>query len=322
MNYTWATATHVGYIRDGNEDAVVPADDGAGVGPVVVAIADGMGGHVGGEVASRLAIDAAAGPAATAAIDTRGRVEAGNDAVIAASNDDPNLLGMGTTLTLALFDEEGIAHIGHVGDSRLYLLRNASLRQVTVDHTWVMDMQRRGQLSEDQAANHPRRHLLTRVLGMENVDVDIDDIGLRGGDRILLCSDGLTNMLSDDSVEQILVDAEDALRRSLGASRSRELCWRPRQYDRSGGRRRYMTRSAEAALLGAAVVIAAMGVALVNFSTGEWLDAQVALTLLVFGGSYGSIHVAIRRWAPTASPLSVPSCCLSDRHWICGDLQT
>jgi protein phosphatase len=208
MNYIWATATHVGHMREGNEDAVAPTDDGRGSGPVVVAIADGMGGHVGGEVASRLAIDTAVGPPAEAVISPQHRVEAANDAIIARSAEDPSLAGMGTTMTLGLFDTSGGLHIGHVGDSRMYLLRDGGLRQLTTDHTWVMEMQLRGQLSTDQAANHPRRHLLTRVLGMADVEVDHEEIELHDGDRVLLCSDGLTTMLTDQSVEGILVQAE------------------------------------------------------------------------------------------------------------------
>ena len=178
MRYTWATATDVGHVRTGNEDAVAPAEDGAGSGPFVVAIADGMGGHVGGEIASRLAIEAAVAPAAEAPVAPKDRVEAGNEAVVSRSADDPSLAGMGTTLTLGVFDETGSVRIGHVGDSRLYLLRDGSLDLITTDHTWVMEMQIRGQLSEEQAANHPRRHLLTRVLGIPDVDVDEQDIEL------------------------------------------------------------------------------------------------------------------------------------------------
>lgn len=208
MKYTWATATDVGHVREGNEDSVSPADDGAGSGPMVIAIADGMGGHVGGEVASRLAIDAAIDPPAQASITTSERIAAGNEAVIAKSADDPGLAGMGTTLTLGVFDTDGMMRIGHVGDSRLYLLRDGDLRQLTTDHTWVMEMQIRGQLSPEQAANHPRRHLLTRVLGMPQVEVESAEVELQDGDRVMLCSDGLTTMLSDESVQTILLQAE------------------------------------------------------------------------------------------------------------------
>lgn len=208
MRYTWATASHVGHVRDGNEDSFAPAEDGSGDGPVMVAIADGMGGHVGGEVASRVAIDAVLDVPAATSVAPRDRVEAGNEAVIARSAEDPRLAGMGTTLTLGVFDSDGTLHLGHVGDSRMYLLRDEALRQVTEDHTWVQEMQRRGQLTESQAAVHPRRHLLTRVLGMPGVDIDEDDIALQDGDRVLICSDGLTTMLDDERVREILADAE------------------------------------------------------------------------------------------------------------------
>jgi len=208
MNYTWATATDIGHMRDGNEDTVTPTEDGAGAGPFIVAIADGMGGHVAGEVASRLAIDAAIVVPVGASISPRTRVEAGNEAVMAASVDNPKLAGMGTTLTLAVFDAEGGIHVAHVGDSRLYMMRDGDLRQITTDHTWVTEMERRGQLTRDQAADHPKRHLLTRVLGMADVEVDEDDLELRAGDRVLLCSDGLTTMLEDEPVQEILATAE------------------------------------------------------------------------------------------------------------------
>jgi serine/threonine protein phosphatase PrpC len=208
MRYTWATATHVGHLRDGNEDFVIPDEDGSGDGPLVVAIADGMGGHVGGEIASRLAVEAATALPPGADVAVRDRIELGNDAVVAATEDDPRLAGMGTTLTLGLFDPDGQLHIGHVGDSRLYLLRDGELDQLTRDHTWVMDMLSRGQLSEEQAETHPRRHLLTRVLGMIGVQVDDDSVELRDGDRILICSDGLTTMLPDDAIAGILRNAE------------------------------------------------------------------------------------------------------------------
>lgn len=208
MKYIWATATDVGHLREGNEDAVAPIDDGVGGGPLVVAVADGMGGHVGGEVASRLAIEAATEPSPKSDVVPEQRVRAGNEAVVAASAEDPKLAGMGTTMTLAMFDPDGVAHIGHVGDSRLYLLRDGALKQVTTDHTWVTEMIRRGQLSPEQAESHPRRHLLTRVLGMPDVEIDTDEMQLEVGDRVLVCSDGLTTMLAEDEVAEILTDAE------------------------------------------------------------------------------------------------------------------
>ena len=209
MNYAWATATHVGHRREGNEDAFAPVDDGTGEGPLVIVIADGMGGHVGGEVASQLATEAAVASAADSGVAAGDRVTMGNEAVLAAVESDPSLAGMGTTMTLGLFDGGGTVQVGHVGDSRLYLLRDADLRLVTRDNTWVTDMLLSGRLTEEQAAGHPRRHLLTRVLGMEGVRIDEDEIELQEGDRVLICSDGLTTMLSDSEIRELLT-ASDA----------------------------------------------------------------------------------------------------------------
>jgi len=203
MKYTWATATHVGHVREQNEDSVAPETDGSAEGPIVVAVADGMGGAAAGEVASRLALEAAtAGPASDT--DTVRRVSDGNRAVLDAVAADPSRAGMGTTMTLGVFDATGTLHLGHVGDSRGYLLRDGKLNRLTTDHTYVMELVARGQISAEDAATHPRRNLITRVVGMENVAVDHPEIALAPGDRILICSDGLTDMLDDDSIARIL----------------------------------------------------------------------------------------------------------------------
>ena len=201
MKYTIATATHVGRVRDGNEDAVYPTEDESTVGPVIVAVADGMGGHAAGEVASAAAISAAAGAEEGSAV---ARVEAANAAVLAAAAEDPARTGMGTTLTLAIFWPDGRLEMGHVGDSRAYLLRNERLTQLTIDHTFVRELIAQGRLAPEDAATHPRRHMLTRTIGMPDVRVDSLDIHLQPGDRVLLCSDGLTGMVTDSRVARIL----------------------------------------------------------------------------------------------------------------------
>jgi protein phosphatase len=206
MNYTWATATDVGHLREKNEDSVAPSEDGSGTGPVVIAVADGMGGHAAGEVASRIAIEAAI-EGAPANKDMAGRVERANAAVLAAIDEDPTVAGMGTTLTMGVFDPDGIVHIGHIGDSRLYVMRDGSLEQVTADHTWVMDLVARGQISPADAATHPRRHLLSRVVGMAGVKADEIEYALEPGDRVLLCSDGLTTMVHNFTIAQIMSEA-------------------------------------------------------------------------------------------------------------------
>ena len=187
----------------------MPAVDGSAEGPVVIAVADGMGGAAAGEVASRLAIDAATdGPAAD--VDTARRITDGNRAVLDAVLEDPARAGMGTTLTLGVFTADGSLHLGHVGDSRAYLLREDELSMLTTDHTYVMELVTRGQLSLDAAATHPRRTLITRVVGMEDVAVDASETALAPGDRILICSDGLTDMIDDEQIRTIL-RAEDSV---------------------------------------------------------------------------------------------------------------
>ncbi len=201
MNYTIATATHVGRVRDGNEDAVHPVGDETTSGPVIVAVADGMGGHAAGEVASALAIEQATALAEGSALD---RVQAANAAVVATAADDVALAGMGTTLTLAIFSADGRLEIGHVGDSRAYLWRNERLTQLTIDHTLVHELIAQGRLAPEEAETHPRRHMLTRTVGMGDVLVDTLEIHLMPGDRVLLCSDGLTGMVSDERIARIL----------------------------------------------------------------------------------------------------------------------
>ena len=207
MNYSWASATSVGHVRETNEDSLFPNADGQGHGPTVVAIADGMGGAVAGEVASRLAIEAA-----TAVDDglARARVADGNRAVIEATEKDVSLAGMGTTLTLGIFHPDGSLELAHVGDSRAYLLRGGQLDQITTDHTVVAEMVARGSITADEAAVHHSRHLLTRVLGMPDIAIDNHEVALLPGDRVMLCSDGLTGMVPDDRIADLLRAAADA----------------------------------------------------------------------------------------------------------------
>jgi len=203
MRFTWASATHVGLVRSGNEDSVRPVSDGSTEEPVVIAVADGMGGAVAGEVASRIAIEAAMDGDA-AAVPPGDRVRAGNEAVVKAVADDYTLSGMGTTLTLGVFLPDGTLEVAHIGDSRLYLFREGALDQLTNDHTLVAELVAMGQITVEQAETHPRRHLVTRVIGTDTINVDEFEVALQPGDRVLLCSDGLTSMIRDPDIAEIL----------------------------------------------------------------------------------------------------------------------
>jgi protein phosphatase len=167
---------------------------------VIVAVADGMGGHVAGEIASKLAIETATVKGDMGVAD---RVQAANQAVYLQSLENPELAGMGTTLTIAEATDDRVS-IGHVGDSRCYVLRDGELRLLTVDHTVANEYVAAGRISAEEAAQHPQRHVLTRALGLQEiVEVDIYEEPLEPGDRLLLCSDGLNGMISDTQIRDI-----------------------------------------------------------------------------------------------------------------------
>lgn len=210
MTFLWAAATDPGRVRGHNEDALWPrpGGDGAARGEagdtLLAAVADGMGGHVGGEVASRLAIEAAV----SAEGDPADRVQAANEAVVGTALDRPRLAGMGTTMTLAFFSA-GAVEIGHIGDSRAYLYRDGALAQLTRDHSLMAEMIASGELTPEQAAVHPYRSVITRAIGIES-RITVDRVGreLLPGDRVLLCTDGLTTMLGDAEIAALLDQKE------------------------------------------------------------------------------------------------------------------
>ncbi len=204
MRDVWGTGTDAGMVRDHNEDSLFPDTSGTSDGPVVLMVADGMGGAVAGEVASRLAVEAASSDHDDPAIEPTARIAAANDAVIDASVTDASLAGMGTTMTLVRLNLDGTADFAHVGDSRAYVLAQGGMRLITTDHTLINELIELGKITPKEAERHPHRHMLTRVLGIGSVVIDAFSLELHPGDRILLCTDGLTTMVADFTVEQIL----------------------------------------------------------------------------------------------------------------------
>jgi serine/threonine protein phosphatase PrpC len=195
------SATDIGRVRERNEDSVL-------VDPPLYVVADGMGGHRGGQVASQVALEAMEGFATEGRGSLADHVRRANRAVWDRSVEDERLSGMGTTLTAALIDGAR-ALIAHVGDSRAYLLRDGSLQQLTTDHTLVARMVKSGEITEAEAEVHPHKNVLTRALGTdEQVEVDEDSIALVDGDRVLLCSDGLTGMVTEDQIQAILENSD------------------------------------------------------------------------------------------------------------------
>src|SRR5437764_356686 len=192
-----AAVTDTGRKRRHNEDVYV-------VDPPIFAIADGMGGANAGEVAAGLAADALRGEGGRGAGAVVDLIQEANRRVYQRATEDAAASGMGTTMTVALL-EDGRVRIGHVGDSRAYLLRDGELSQLTDDHSLVGELVRSGKLAPEEADTHPQRSVITRVLGTDpDVDVDTITIETRSGDLFLLCSDGLYSMVGNDRILELV----------------------------------------------------------------------------------------------------------------------
>lgn len=206
MNVSVGAKSDVGRVRKANEDAML-------VDAPLFVVADGMGGHLAGDVASATAIEtikqSAEDQPPKEPSHLESYVRAANRAIWEKALEDSQLQGMGTTCTLLFLDGD-TAHLAHVGDSRAYLLRDGDVTQLTEDHTLVERMVREGKLQREQASRHPQRSIITRALGVEaDVEVDLLAVDVAEGDRVLLCSDGLSSMIDDGAISQILADASD-----------------------------------------------------------------------------------------------------------------
>ncbi|MSX33465.1 MAG: Stp1/IreP family PP2C-type Ser/Thr phosphatase [Actinobacteria bacterium] len=200
--FAWGAASDTGRVRQANEDSFLVVDG-------LFAVADGMGGHQAGEVASHLALESLQSGFTAAGTDVLVRsVEDANRILVERSTADPELAGMGTTLVaMALVEASGRDAIGvvNVGDSRLYLLSDGNLAQITEDHSLVATMERQGRLTAAEAAVHPQRNILTRALGIDGtVLVDSWEILPVIGDRYLICSDGLFNEVDESRIAATL----------------------------------------------------------------------------------------------------------------------
>lgn len=206
-----AASTHVGMCRQANEDryAIVPELG-------LYLVADGMGGHQAGQVASQLASEAAIravealqGATVSLAERLRHAVACANREIFAAASAKPEFTGMGTTLVGLLFAGERLA-LAHVGDSRAYLVRQGRLRRLTDDHSVVAELLRRQEISKEDAREHPHRHVLTRALGVRpRIEPDLAEMTPHADDVFILCSDGLITHLDDDQIaEQICADRD------------------------------------------------------------------------------------------------------------------
>ena len=206
------SATDVGQKRKMNQDYVFVSEGPVGNLPNLFTVADGMGGHNAGDYASSHAVrilvdeireDADYNPVKV----IRHAIEAANTEIRNRAQEDENLRGMGTTMVVATIVDQ-YAYVANVGDSRLYVIQDG-IRQVTRDHSLVQEMVRMGEISEAEARNHPDKNIITRALGAEKtVDVDFFDLKLEKGCTILMCSDGLSNMVEDEKIQEIISDPE------------------------------------------------------------------------------------------------------------------
>lgn len=196
---TFGSRTDVGCVREHNEDSLVVA-------PPLYVVCDGMGGHAAGEVASEIAVNVIAdrAPATPDATALGQAVEEANLAIIQAAREGVGRAGMGCTCTAAMLENERLV-VAQVGDSRAYLLHGGVLQQITRDHSLMADFIEAGQITPEEARVHPQRSVITRALGSDpRTQPDLFEINVSTGDRLLICSDGLTSMIEDYEIEDIL----------------------------------------------------------------------------------------------------------------------
>lgn len=205
QDISFGSRTDIGYVRDHNEDSLI-------IIPPLFTVADGMGGHEAGEIASEITVNTLA-ELAPSHLDAEGltaAVEAANYNVMKAPRQGIGRDGMGTTLTAAMLEGERLL-IAQVGDSRAYLLHKGHLQQITRDHSLMADLIEAGQITPEEARVHPNRSVITRAIGSDiHMRPDIYELNVDAGDRILLCSDGLSSMISNNAIESIMRRQSDA----------------------------------------------------------------------------------------------------------------
>lgn len=210
--------SHKGLIREVNEDSCNVIFGDLKTIDAVFIVADGMGGHNAGEIASKMAVDFTSKSiesiAENLSIDelsqfTENTIREANIKIYEKSSEPGQFYGMGTTLVIAIFFNGKII-ISHVGDSRAYLVRDGSIERLTVDHSYVEELIKNGSLTRSEAENHPKKHIITRALGcFEKVEADIYSGDIYKNDIFVLCTDGLTNMVSDDKIKKIVEEQKN-----------------------------------------------------------------------------------------------------------------
>lgn len=217
----YGVKSHKGMIRELNEDSYNVIFGTSKTINAAFIVADGMGGYSAGEVASKMAVDYISQciESIESILENLDKedlpqfveriIEDANNIIYEKSSEPGQYCGMGTTLVIAIFLDTEII-IGHVGDSRAYMVRNGNIKQLTTDHSYVEELIKNGSLTRGEAENHPQKHVITRALGcFEKVEADVCSYDIFGDDVFILCTDGLTNMISDDKIKKIVEEQED-----------------------------------------------------------------------------------------------------------------
>ena len=213
--------TDIGRKRKVNQDFVYSSEKPVGNLASLFIVADGMGGHNAGDYASRLTVETVVERSSRSQETNpiqilEEAIQSANTLVRKRANEAPELKGMGTTIVAAVIDGRELC-AANVGDSRLYVAGSGKIRQITKDHSWVEEMVQRGGIGKEEARNHPDKNIITRAVGAEEtVKIDFFQVPLQEGDIVLMCTDGLTNMLEDEEIRMILDGARDIVEKTQG----------------------------------------------------------------------------------------------------------
>ncbi len=224
----WGGCTDVGKTRPINEDGYYISDYSKAYDAIYAIVADGMGGHQAGEIASGLAlkqVSDAINKGFFAQMNEQelkkllaSAVREANKNIYEMSMSEIGCVGMGTTITICLLFGNH-AMIAHVGDSRAYVLRGGTLHQITTDHSLVQELLKSGQITAEEAENHPQKNIITRALGTDaDVDIDVYEFSVCAGDCIMLCTDGLSNLITNQEIKEILTQNENVSENALAES--------------------------------------------------------------------------------------------------------
>ncbi len=211
--------TDIGVMRKVNQDYIYTSEQPVGHLPNLFLVADGMGGHNAGDYASKVTVETIVEHIAASAesdpVKVLGEaIRQANRLVRSLAGQSPEMDGMGTTVVAASCDGNRLS-VANVGDSRLYVVNDREIRQITRDHSWVDEMVLRGGIRREDARNHPKKNIITRAVGAEEeIQADFFNVQLNGGDIVLMCTDGLTNMLEDERIRMIMAQASDLVEKT------------------------------------------------------------------------------------------------------------